>query len=103
MQLHRLQQKLDENHPDAADAAGEFKKQIQAFQEHLPLIKCIMSEALQNDDWQEIKAVIDRPELDPQQITVDKFESDNLSKNIQEIEDITTRADKKFQLGKRLK
>jgi hypothetical protein len=66
MQLHRLQQKLDEDYPDAADAAGEFKGQINAFQEHLPLIKCIMSEALQQEDWQEIRNVVDRPDLDPQ-------------------------------------
>ena len=61
-----------------------------------------MSEALQPEDWQEIKTCIGKEELDPQQISVEKFEQDNLAAHIDEIEDITNRAEKKFQLAKKL-
>jgi dynein heavy chain len=81
-QLNKLTNKLDEDFPDAADASREFVKEVIKFQEHLPLIKCIMSEALQQEDWNDIKEAIDRPELDPQQITIDKFEQENLINNI---------------------
>jgi len=55
---------LNENHPDASDAAQEFKKNIDEFSKNLPLMKCIMSEALHDEDWHEIKKVIENLELD---------------------------------------
>jgi hypothetical protein len=36
-------------------------------------MKCVMSEALHDEDWNEIKKAIENPDLDPQTITVAKF------------------------------
>ena len=66
-------------------------------------MKCVMSEALHDEDWNEIKKAIENPELDPQTITVSKFGEQNISGKLVEIEEITNRAEKKFQLSKKLK
>lgn len=69
----KLARTLDEKYPDASDAAKEFKKMVDDFSKNLPLMKCVMSEAVHDEDWNEIKKAIENPELDPQTITVSKF------------------------------
>lgn len=71
--LFKLAKSLNENYPDASDAAIEFKKKVDGFSLNLPLMKCIMSEALHEEDWGEIKKAIDNIDLDPQTISVAKF------------------------------
>ena len=101
--LFKLAKTLNENHPDASDAATDFKKKVDEFSLNLPLMKCVMSEALLEEDWNEIKKAIDNLDLDPQQITVKKFSSEKLADKVIDIEEITNRAEKKFLLGKKLK
>ena len=62
-----------------------------------------MSEALHDEDWNEIKNAINNPELDPQTISVAKFGEQKILGKLIEIEEISTRADKKHQLSKKLK
>ena len=66
-------------------------------------MKCVMSEALHEEDWNEIKKAIDNLELDINTITVKRFAQDKLAQKIIEIEEITNRAEKKFLLSKKLK
>ena len=66
-------------------------------------MKCLMSEALHDEDWTEIKNAIQNPDLDPQGISVSKFAEQKIEGKLTQIEEITTRADKKFQLSKKLK
>ena len=66
-------------------------------------MKCLMSEALHDEDWGEIKKAIENPDLDPQTITVAKFTEMRISGRLNDIEEITNRAEKKFQLAKKLK
>ena len=102
--LFKLSKHLDnEDHPDAADAATAFKKKVDEFSLNLPLMKCVMSEALYDEDWNEIKKAVGDLELDPQRITVSNFEEKGLSSKLQDIEEITQRAEKKFLLAKKLK
>ena len=64
--LFKLSKHLDnEDHPDAADAATAFKKKVDEFSLNLPLMKCVMSEALHDEDWNEIKKAVGDLELDP--------------------------------------
>jgi dynein heavy chain len=98
----KLQKKLNEDFGDASDVAGELKKKIEDFRENLPLIKCIMSEAIHQEDWEEIKTVTGKPELERDTLTVNKFKEEGLMEFLPDIEDITTRAEKKFQLTKKL-
>ena len=101
--LFKLAKTLDENYPDASDAATEFKKKVDEFSKNLPLMQCLMSEALHDEDWGEIKNAIDNQDLDPQTISVSKFAEQKIEGKLQEIEEITNRAEKKFQLSKKLK
>ena len=94
--LFKLAKNLTLNYPDASDAATDFKKKVDDFSFNLPLMKCVMSEALHEEDWNEIKKVIDKPDLDQQTITVELFEKYGMINKINEIEEITNRAEKKF-------
>lgn len=64
---------LNDNYPEASDAATEFKKKVDEFAVNMPLMKCIMSEALHEEDWGEIKKAIGKEDFDQQTITVAKF------------------------------
>ena len=101
--LFKLAKNLNTDYPDASDAATDFKKKVDEFSLNLPLMKCVMSEALHDEDWNEIKKAVDNLELDTQTITVKRFAQDKLSQKIVEIEEITNRAEKKFLLSKKLK
>lgn len=71
--------------------------------ENLPLIKCFSSEAITDEDWKEIQDVVKIPNLEREEVTVDKMNRFELNKYIEEIEEITMRAEKKFSLFKKLK
>jgi len=46
-----LNRKLGEDYEETAEVAGKVKERIQAFQQNLPLIKCITSPAITEEDW----------------------------------------------------
>jgi hypothetical protein len=72
--------------------------------EHLPLIKCFTSEAILEEDWKEIQEVVKTPApIDREDLTVEKMKALELNKYIEEIEEITMKAEKKFNLNKKLK
>ena len=60
MQLYK---KLNEDYPDTAEVALELKQDIEGFMEHLPLIKCLLSEALEADHWKEIEEIVNLPDF----------------------------------------
>lgn len=102
-QCSKLYKKLNgDDFEDAANVAIDVKKIIDAFREHLPLIKCITSEAVNDEDWNEMKEVCNQPEMDRETITVTSFEKFGLSKYLDQIEEIHTRAERKFKIQKQL-
>jgi dynein heavy chain len=98
----QLKKKLNEDYPETADVADEVRKRLEAFREHLPLIKCITSEAITEEDWNEIKNLTKRDDLERDTITVVGFTEFKLHDFTAEIDEITSRAEKKFQLAKKL-
>ena len=68
-----MNKKLSEDYPATADVAVSVKQKLEAFREHLPLIKCITSEAISDEDWNEIKLLVDREDLERDTITVMGF------------------------------
>jgi hypothetical protein len=71
---------------------------LEAFREHLPLIKCITSEAVSDEDWNEIKNLVGRDDLERESITVTGFAEFKLHDFVVDIEEILSRAEKKHQL-----
>jgi hypothetical protein len=45
---------LIEDYPETAEVANELKAKISVFAKNLPLIKCFTSEAVLDEDWNEI-------------------------------------------------
>jgi len=68
----------------------------------LPLIKCITSPAITEEDWGFIQASVGNDAMDRDQVTVLSFETYNLQSHFEEIEEITSRAEKKMQLNIKL-
>jgi len=50
---------LIEDYPDTAEVAQELRGKIDIFSKNLPLIKCFTSEAVLDEDWNEIQKVVD--------------------------------------------
>lgn len=73
MTCFQLNKKLAEDFPDAAAAAVVIKGKLEKFREYLPLIKCITSEAIGEEDWNEIKIACNNDAMDRDQITVLTF------------------------------
>lgn len=71
--------------------------------ENLPIIKCLTSEAILDEDWREIQEVTKVPNLDRDELTVEKIKSLDLNRYLEEIEEITMKAEKKWNLNKKLK
>lgn len=102
-QCFQLNKKLSEDYPLVADVALALRKNIEEFQEFVPLIKCFCSEAITDEDWKEIQEAVHQPGLDREDLTVEKIKKLEFKNFFEEIEEITLRAEKKFSLNKKLK
>lgn len=98
MTCFQLNKKLSEDFPDTAAVAVIIKGKLEKFREYLPLIKCVTSEAIGGEDWDEIKLACGNDSMDRDQITVLSFAELNLQAYFEQIDEITSRAEKKFQL-----
>jgi len=95
--LTMLNKKLSENDFDqVAEVALLARANLEAFREHLPMIKYIKSEAIMPEDWNLIRDSVGKPDLERDQIKVASFTEEKLSEHFAEIEDIVFRAEKKF-------
>lgn len=83
--------------------AQVLREKIEGFMHHLPLIKCFTSEAITEEDWNEIKVAIKQETFEKDEVTVEKMVNLGLHKFIEEIEEITMKAEKKLSLNKKLK
>jgi hypothetical protein len=70
---------------------------------HLPMIKCLTSEALTEEDWKEIRTEANLEQIDKDELSLIKTEEIGLTKHIERIEEITMVAERKFGLAKKLK
>lgn len=104
MQLYK---KLIEDYPETAEVAQELKANVDQFSKNLPLIKAFTSDAITDEDWNEIQKVVE-PSTgeDPfvqDEVKVSMFSEFNLYQYIEEIEEIEMRAAKKAKLANQLK
>ena len=98
-----MYKKLLDDYPETAEVALEQKKRIEAFMENLQLIKCLSSEAIMEEDWKEIQEAVKQPNLEREDVTVEKMKALEFHKYIEEIEELAMKAEKKFSLSKKLK
>lgn len=104
-QCFQLYKKLNEDYPETAEVAQELRAKIEKFSKNLPLIKCFTSEAMIPEDWDEISKLIGplgNPFDFPNDIKVQHFIENDLYRYIEEIEEITMKAEKKHSLSLRL-
>jgi dynein heavy chain len=99
----QLNKKLNEDYPDTAAVAQELRANIDVFSKNLPLIKCFTSDAITDEDWNDIRDAVGIPTFDREEIRISQFEELELFKFVEEIEEITMKAEKKFSLAQKLK
>lgn len=93
-----MQKKLADDYPETAEVAVELRKTINEFAKNLPLIESFTSDAVDIEDWKEICEVVGRPDMEREEIKVSTFADYNLHEYISEINDIASKALKKFNL-----
>ena len=76
---------------------------IDVFAKNLPLIKCFTSEAITDEDWKEIQDAVGIPTFDRDEIRISQITELDLFRFVDEIEEITMKAEKKFSLAQKLK
>jgi dynein heavy chain len=99
-----LTKKLNDKSPEALSVIAKLKEQIEAFQLQLPIIKALSNEAMKDTHWLQITKLA-KLEDDPLVSTVETVQSvtdKGLQKYIEEIEDISYRAQREYKLEKKL-
>mmetsp|Transcript_43579 Transcript_43579/g.42087 ORF Transcript_43579/g.42087 Transcript_43579/m.42087 type:complete len:239 (-) Transcript_43579:1749-2465(-) len=99
----QLYKKMNEDYPHTAAVAQVLREKIEDFMQHLPLIKCLTSEAITEEDWGFIKQAIKQENFEKDEVTVEKMIALDLHQYLEEIEEITMKAEKKLSLFKKLK
>jgi dynein heavy chain len=95
---------LNEENPDAANVATELRHKIEDFMKHLPLIKYLSSEAILDEDWKLIQDAVKIDNLERnEELTLQRMIEEDLNQYIEEIEEISMRAEKKFSLRSKLR
>jgi hypothetical protein len=67
------------------------------------LIKCFTSEAITDEDWREIQEAVGIPQFDRDEIRIGQITELDLFRFVEEIEEITMKAEKKHSLSQKLK
>ena len=71
---------------------------------HLPLIKYLSSEAILDEDWKMIQDAVKLDTLERnEELTLQRMIEEDLNQYIEEIEEISMRAEKKFSLRSKLR
>lgn len=98
-----LAKKLEEDNPEAADAAQQLRERIDDFRKHMPLIKAMKSDAIMEDDWNVIRHIVGQETLEKDDLILEKMIADDFNAHLTEIEEIVMKAEKKLSLRNRLK
>lgn len=70
------------------------------------MIKCFTSEAITDEDWKEIQDIVQAvgiPQFDREEIRIGQITELDLFRFVEEIEEITMKAEKKHSLSQKLK
>jgi len=94
---------LNEDYPETAEVAQQLKAQIEEFSKNLPLITCFTSEAINDEDWKEIQEIVPIPNFDRDEMKVQQFIDYDIYHCIEQVQEITMKAEKKFSLAQKLK
>ena len=99
-----LKKKLLEKSPEAVSAIDTLKENLNEFQEYVPLVKAIANEAWNEDHWKKLYSIASTPdeEQDPKHETVMSLVSKKMNNYIEEIQEISHRAQREFKLKQTL-
>ncbi|CAG9332270.1 unnamed protein product [Blepharisma stoltei] len=99
-----LTKKLLEKSPEAINVINHLKEHLTEFQTNIPLIKAISNEAWGEDHWRRVAQIAGLPseQLDAKHETVSTLIEKGLKNFIEEIEEVSYKAQREFKLKKKL-
>lgn len=99
-----LSKKLMDRSPEAIAVINNLKEHIEEFQHQLPIIKALSNEALTDDHWKQLTAIagLNSEPLDPKHETVATLNEKGLGSYIEQIEELSYRAQREYRLKKKL-
>ena len=106
---HNLYRTLNEDdYTEPAEVASQLKKKVMEFNTHLPIIKLLRTQALDNEDWVEIGKIITGLDLgdgnkDRQDdLTLKQVLDLGVAKEFEAIEEVSSKAEKRYALKVKL-
>lgn len=78
-----LNKKLMDDYDEVAAVALKAREKLEEFREHLPLIKCITSDAITPEDWGLIRDACDKQDMEKDQISVLNFKEYGLDQHFE--------------------
>jgi dynein heavy chain len=95
----RLAKDLDEYYPEVAACATMLKEDTLEFRKHLPVIQSLASKALTSDHWLQLSRILQK-ELNPDNddLNLQQLLDLNAAEHIEEIQNVTFRAEKEYRL-----
>jgi dynein heavy chain len=100
---YTLSRQLQEKSPEAVSILSHLRDDIEKFQLYVPLIKALSNEALKSNHWEELSEIAKLEEpLNPDQVTVKVLIDMGIQNYIEEIEDMSERAQREFRLEQKL-
>lgn len=98
-----IAKKLEEDNPEASEAAQQLREKIDDFRRHMPLIKAMKSDAIMEDDWNAIRTLIGQENLEKDDLILEKMIADDFNAHLTDIEEVVMKAEKKLSLRNKLK
>jgi dynein heavy chain len=99
----KLNKNLSEDYPDTAEVCVQLRAKIQEFSKNLPLIECFTADAITDEDWLEIKIAVGKQDQPFERDDIKVAEFGDLYDFIEEVEEITNKARKRYTLAQKLK
>ncbi|OMJ85003.1 hypothetical protein SteCoe_13780 [Stentor coeruleus] len=99
-----LHKKLTDKSPEAVNVINHLKDQLAEFQENIPLVKAIANEAWNEDHWKRLSLIagVDPETLGTKNETLGTLIEKGMKEYIEQIEDISYKAQREFKLKKKL-
>lgn len=99
---YKLAKSLEDEFPGAAACASILREETTEFRKKLPVIQCLASKALKPRHWMGFSELLNTTFEIDEEITLQQLLDLNASEHIEQIQEITLRAEKQYNLEKSL-
>ena len=100
---YKLKNKLASNAPGASDVAADLREKTDAFRKNIPLLEALGSKALLDRHWMMLSERLGHDLIPDQELTLQSMLDIDIMSRWEDVEEITTIANKEHGLNLKLK